>query len=163
MPITYSAPRVDRLLKRMLTATSPAGIHTFLATVVHPRLARRARDRFNKQGDEAVGGTWTPLKQSTLEIKDSMGYGSKKINERTGHLRDSVVNARPVLGTIGIGQTLNFPGNWDRPDLFYRNQQAVGAINTHEPRPVVGLEWENDVAHMLTSLQAWVVSGKGMR
>ena len=131
---------VDRMLRNMMASTTPTAIAAYLSTVVHPRLARRARERFASQGDEAVGGTWQPLQQSTLEIKKSLGYGRKKINERTGHLRDSIVDSRPVLGHNGFGETLDFPGNWDRPDLFYRHMQAAGQINTHVARAVIGTE-----------------------
>lgn len=154
---------VDRMLRNMMQSTTPTAIAAYLSTVVHPRLARRARDRFRTEGDEAVGGEWTPLAQSTLEIKKALGYGRKKINARTDLLRDSIVYSRPVLGHNGFGETLDFPGNWDRPDLFYRHMQAAGQINTHVARPVVGVDYENDVAHMMVSLQSWVVRGKGVR
>lgn len=155
--------QVERMLRNMQASLTPAAIGVYLTSVVHPRLRRRAANRFNQEGDDAVGGKWTPLRQSTLEIKAALGYGNKRINERTGHLRDSVVNARPVVGHNGLATTLDFPGNWDRPDLFWRSMQAAGLINTHEPRPVVGVTHEDDVAHMLASLTAWVVGGKGVR
>jgi hypothetical protein len=150
------------MLKGMLASLTPASMGVYLSTVVHPRLARRARERFRSEGDEAVGGKWAPLSEATLEIKEHLGYGRKKINERTGHLRDSIVESKPVLGHNGFGETLDFPGNWDRPDLFLRNMQAAGMLKG-PARPVVGSDYENDVAHMLTTLQAWVVTGKGAR
>ena len=159
--VSVQKVRVDRMLRGMLISTSPASISTYLGTILHPRLARRARERFAAQGDDAVGGPWKPLAASTLEIKASMGFGGRGINVRTGHLRDSVINASPILGHNAYGQTLNFPGNWDRPDLFYRNLQAAGAINTFVARPVVGVSLENDVAHMLSSLQQWIIRGAG--
>lgn len=152
---------VDRMLKNMMASTTPTAIATYLSTVVHPRLARRARERFRTEGDDAVGGKWVPLKQSTLEIKKSLGFGRQKINVRTGHLRDSIIDSQPVLGHNAFGETLDFPGNWDRPDLFYRHMQAAGMYNT--ARPVLGVEYEDDVAHMMISLQSWVVRGKGAR
>jgi hypothetical protein len=157
--VNVNSISVDRMLRNMMASTTPTAIAAYLSTVAHPRLARRARERFQSEGDDAVGGKWVPLKQSTLEIKSALGYGRKKINERTGHLKDSIVNSRPVLGHNGFGETLDFPGNWDRPDLFHRHMQAAGAYNT--ARPVLGLEYENDVSHMMVSLQQWVVRGKG--
>jgi hypothetical protein len=158
--VTYQ--RVDRMLRQMQFSTSPTSIAAFLGGTVLPRLQRRAKARFDTQGDDAVGGTWEPLSAATLEIKANLGFRDKKINQRTGHLMDSIVTARPVLGHNGYGTTLDFPGNFDRPDLFLRNMQAAGEL-AGPARPVVGVELESDVAHMLSSLQAWVVQGKGAR
>lgn len=160
--VTIKFERVDRMLRQMQLSTSPASIAAFLAGTVHPRLARRARARFNSEGDDAVGGTWQPLSAATLEIKANLGFRDKGKNRRTDHLMDSIVESRPVLGHNGYGTTLDFPGNFDRPDLFLRNLQAAGQLRG-PARPVVGVSLENDVAHMLSSLQAWVVQGKGSR
>ncbi|URG17386.1 head-to-tail connector protein [Rhodococcus phage Mbo2] len=160
--VSVNSARVDRLLKTLINNTSDAILSTALAGSIHQHLQRRMVKRFAAGGDDA-SGTWTPLSEATLEIRQSLGFtrGDRKgqINVRTGHMKDQLTKSKPDVSVTPVAVALSFPGNGisERPDMFHRTQQALG--NRRGPaRPTLAYN-ETDVAVILTSLAKAVGRG----
>lgn len=89
----------SRLARMEYMLTGPV-IGTMLHTLAVPLLREDAKRRFATQG-ASDGAKWRPLRQSTLEIRRSKGFGPGPINVRTGLLRD--------FTTTALGQTVSTP------------------------------------------------------
>ena len=93
--------RVDKMLAKLTMSLSPTSMSAFLGTVVFQHLSRRARERFDKEGDDAVG-TWVPLEKAPKTLRESGIRRQARINVRTGHLEDSSLTASRVLRTWAL-------------------------------------------------------------
>lgn len=152
-----SARKLITLAEQRVSVSALAG---HMAGVIQPYLSRRARARFKMGGDDASGGAWTPLSESTKRVRKSLGYGAEKpINIRTGHMRDTIVGAKPDVVSTDTVTTLAFPGNgiMGRPDMFHRGQQTIG--NRSGPaREVVAVD-KTDIAQVLSYMSKFIVGG----
>lgn len=135
----------EAILTRLESGVSIQGMAAFLGTVVGPYLQRRASSRFAREGDDAVGGKWEPLRQSTVAIRESMGYGgSHPINRRTGELERYITQGRGDVVLSSEFAQLDFPssripsGELGKKLEYAQTGRAAGNIPS-VPRPVLGL------------------------
>ena len=149
---------VFRTLDKLDLTLSPASIAGFLKNFVVSYLQGRAEQRFAMEGDDA-SGKWAPLKQSTIAIRQSEGYGAGPINVRTGELREYVVG-NPGTISMDVGATLEWPtGLPDSGDMFFKYRVAQsGTMNGRVPaRPVAAISFHDMVA--INALLGGFISG----
>lgn len=153
---------VEQMLLALDTALNPEAIALFLGAEVGPWLEQRARARFANEGDDAVG-KWAPLKQSTVDIRQSQGYGAGPINYRTGELEEFITGSGNSVIPTPWGAELTFPGAspiGEMEEKVSTAQQGKGYPST-VPRPVLGLS-ETDLVFVLTAL-AFHIEGTGRK
>jgi hypothetical protein len=96
-------------LQRLYDRMSIPGLERFLITHTHPFLQSRASNRFDNEGDDAVG-QWVPLGPATQAIRSALGYGSSHpINVRTGEMRGFVTGSAVDIVGGADSVTLFFP------------------------------------------------------
>jgi len=150
--IIVSASGVDagalKMLDRLNSILSPFGIAGWMNSVVQPKIQHSARERFASEGAD-VGG-WEPLKESTLRIRESKGFPPGPINERTGRLKEYIVQNEGTIGHDGLGTIFSWP---TPPPLAgtdlaysYGTAQAGSQHWGTEPRPVAAITFEDVVA-----------------
>lgn len=138
--------------------TSPAGLSTFLGTVVDPYVRARIDQRFAGEGDD-VTGRWHPLTRATEMIRASKGFPpAHPINVRTDKMHSFLVNTPGDLKPNPVGATLEHP----RPtDPLTERKIQVAQMGTKRPftppRPVLGYN-ENDMLFITSSLAAWLIA-----
>jgi hypothetical protein len=154
------------MLAGIEVAISPPSLAGWLSTEMTPFLRHRARMRFAAEGDDTVG-RWHPLRESTNEIRESMGYPrAHPINRRSGELEDYIVNSPADVRVAGVGAELTFPGvspgSGELEDKVWTAQEGRGFGGTHVdrdphtiPRPVLGLG-APDLEFALVGLNGWV-------
>lgn len=148
-------------MNKIMKAISPTGIAGFLGGPVHQNLQRRASRRFKAEGGSEVGGSWAPLRPSTMEIRQNMGFPpSGPINRRTGRLEEYITGTPPNISVGPWGGGLLFPGGrMDREILEKVGTAQAGKSDPSTPaRPVLGMNHE-DMAQTLTALGYWIYSG----
>lgn len=156
---------VQGMLKRLDTTLNPVAVAGFLGAVVDPYLRRRAKQRFANEGDDAVGGGWVPLAESTQHIRAAQGYGATgPINRRTGDLYDYIVNSPSNVTVLPIGATLEMKPSKPTGELakkVRRAQMGDKGNRAQRPtprRPVAAING-SDLTFILTSL-AGAIKGR---
>lgn len=148
-------------LRRLERRLMPAALGAWLETRVVPILQDRARVRFARGGDDAVGG-WKALQPSTIQIRTtgSIDYGATPINVRTGQLREYITRGQGRTVMTGLGATLRYPGNSPTGILKEKVTTAQRGKNTPRTpaRPVIGMN-ENDSIRILTALSVYIQLG----
>lgn len=146
---------VTEMLRRIDQSLSPVGLEFFMKQSVEPWLQSRARDRFQDEGDDAVG-TWEPLKQSTVMIRGQR-YGEHPINRRTGELEDYITQSPGDAHELGSGAVLVYPGNKASGELLQKVETAQRGKPSPStvPRPVLGMN-ETDLAFVLGGLAKFI-------
>lgn len=153
--------QVMRMLSRIGATISPPSLGTWLGTQVDPWVRRRARERFQKEGDD-VTGPWAPLKAATQHIRQQQGYGSSHpINKRTGQLEQYITGGPNRITIFASGATLTLPGRPPRGELKTKVETAQGGkpFPSTVPRPVMGLN-ERDLLAVLTDLSLFIAVGQ---
>lgn len=142
-------------LFRLQALLSPVGMSAFLGTTIGPYLAKRAKERFQSEGDD-VTGAWTPLKPATIAIRESEGYGAGPINRRTGELENWVVRGGWNAYPTGFGASMEFPKKKPSGELKAKVETAQKGrqFPNTVARPVLGVN-EQD----LIFFQAALMSG----
>ena len=155
---------VQRMLSILDTALNPIAIAGFLGAVVDPYLRKRARARFDSEGDSAVGGGWKPLAEATQTIRESLGYGAAHpINRREDDLLRYVTQEDGSTLIHPFGASLTLPGTapvGKTGDKFKGAQQG-GVTELGRPypaRPVLGMD-ESDLIFVLTALAGHIKKG----
>lgn len=130
-----------RLAKLEYMLTGPA-ITSLLHVGVVPMLRADAQERFATEG-ASDGRKWRPLKDSTIRIRDELGFPAGPINVRTGTLKSYVTTALGNTVTAGDYSQVTWPGTlpMDRSKLKYALATAQnGASSPSTPaRPVINL------------------------
>lgn len=149
---------VDRLLRRVEKAISPAALAAFLGGPVHKHFQDEIVERFAIEGD-SKSGSWPWLSDATEEIRASQGFDPEgPINQRTGQLLDFVAT-QYELGRIQSGAELHVPGkpadSTLAEKLLHAQQGATsnplpGAGPT-PPRPVLAVD-ETDMEAIMVLL-----------
>lgn len=135
-------------LERLDGVISPLGLGGFINSIVQPKIQSSARERFASEGQD-VGG-WEPLKESTLRFREAQGFPPGPINERTGRLREYIVENQGTVAYDGLGTFFS----WPTPppiagsDLAYSYATAQsGSSRWRTPaRPVAAISFEDMVA-----------------
>lgn len=148
---------VQAMLLHMQTKLAPPAIGAFLQTVVDPYLRGRVSERFDSEGDD-VTGRWAPLGAATQAIRQQQGFGaSSPINERTGEMKDYLLNTPSSLSFNPIGATLTYPGMLPGGELLDKLNTAQNGRTTPPtvPRPVLGVN-TTDLAAVLASMAYYI-------
>lgn len=147
---------VKEMLRRVEVALSPVGLETFMKQIVEPWLQSRARDRFQDEGDDAVGA-WLPLKPATVAIRSQRWGGEHPINRRTGELENYITQSTANVAPLGAGVVLTYPGDKATGELIKKVETAqVGRIAPSTmPRPVLGMN-ETDLTVVLGGLAKFI-------
>jgi hypothetical protein len=153
--------QVDGIIKHLENKIEPAGLSTFLQTVVDPFIRNRIDQRFSSEGDD-VSGKWHPLAQATQMIRASYGFPpDHPINKRTGKLHAQLVGHNSDVKPNGFGATLTHPAPGVLDPLTTKKlttaQSGSSRPNT-QPRPVIGVN-ENDLLFVTSSLTAYLIQG----
>jgi len=157
-----NSQQVEAMLDHLDRALDPTMIGgRFLATTVNPYIRMRARNRFASEGDDAVGGRWTPLKAATENFRTQAGYGgAHPINRRTGEL-EAYITSSPLDIRIepAIGATLVMPGNPpSNSELRKKVATAQKGDSRTAARPVMAVD-ATDLGFVLTGLVECVTRG----
>lgn len=139
LTIDLRARTVEVALARIQLGTSPPALALFMNNRARPYLQRRALERFMNEGDDA-SGKWKPLAPSTRTTRRNQGFGPEHpINERTGFMKRTILDARGQVGMDPVGVTMMWPGvNPSGDDKFRFWQAQHGNLRTGAPaRPVV--------------------------
>lgn len=155
---------VQAMLQTIDSALSPVGLAAFLYGSVGPWVKQRAEARFTNEGDD-VTGPWAPLKQTTVDWRESQGFGGEHpINRRTGELEEYITQGNiQVTATAGAG-VMKFPGDAPRSKSLtekMRTAQKGRVSPSTVARPVLGLN-ERDLGVVMTML-AFHIEHEGMR
>lgn len=148
---------VNAMIEKIDLALSPVGLELFMQTIVEPWLQERAENRFNNEGDSAVG-SWAPLSPATEMIRSQKGYGADHpINKRTGQLEDYITQTPARTTQLGAGASLTFPGVKATGEL--ENKVKVAQVGSRYPatvpRPVLGMN-EDDLLFVLGGLAKFI-------
>lgn len=143
---------VIRSLDNLITLMSPQGAAAFLGSTIGPYLSKRAKERFQGEGDD-VTGAWAPLKPATITIRQESGFGAGPINRRTGELEEYVVDGGWFAYPTGFGASMRFPGKDASGELKRKMETAQKGRKSPNTvaRPVIGVN-ENDLIFLQTSL-----------
>lgn len=153
--------QVMRMLERLNTTLQPASIGSWLGMKVDPWIRQRARERFQKEGDD-VSGPWAPLKASTQRMRVQQGYGpSHPINRRTGELENYITGGPNRISISTIGATLTTPGRPPSGELKTKVETAQHGkvMPSTVARPVMGVN-EKDLLAVLTELSLFISVGQ---
>lgn len=149
------------MMTRLETSLAPAGIGAWLGGAVSPYLAKRAKNRFQSEGDD-VTGKWEPLSGPTQHIRESQGYGAAHpINHRTGRLEQYITGSPNRISIHSLGATLTFPGKAPVGEMHTKVKTAQrGKLDPRTPpRPVLGVN-ETDLLAVMTSLSLYISQGQ---
>jgi hypothetical protein len=154
--VTVDNKDVLEALDNLIFLLSPIGAAAFLGVNIGPYLSRRAKERFESEGDD-VTGPWAPLKPSTVAIRQNEGYGGTgPINHRTGELENWVVQSGWNAYPTGFGATMRYPKKEPQGQLRDKVTTAQTGRTKTAPsatkRPVLGLN-EADLLFYQASLQ----------
>lgn len=141
--------QVEHMLHRLDIAISPKGLATFLQGEVDPYLRGRADERFAEEGDDVVG-QWAPLKEATVAIRASQGYGPEHpINVRTGELEEYITQGNAATTIFPWGAGITLPGTPPSGELLDKMMRAQAGDERTVPRPVLGMNQNDTVAVLL--------------
>lgn len=156
--LTGDAAYVEKLLDHLEQKLGPAGLTSFLSMSVYPYLLKRAKERFQNEGDSAVG-KWAPLAPATEVIRQQMGYGGKHpINVRTGELERYITQGTvtSAVQATPAGAFLQHPARKPTGRLAKKlkgAQQGDPTAGFHgaPPRPVLAMD-EVDLGYVMVEL-----------
>lgn len=152
------AAHFNALLAELHLKVSPAGLTTFLNTIVDPFIRSRIDERFASEGDD-VTGAWSPLTVATAMIRASQGISpDHPINVRTSKMRDYLVNTQSDVKPTGFDAVLSHPPPTGDAKLNEKIKTAqMGSTSPRTPpRPVIGLN-QNDLLFVTSELVIYLV------
>jgi hypothetical protein len=144
------------LIMHLASRLSNAGLRLFLSGHVLPHLREEIEESFATETDPE-DESWLSLAEATITIRESKGYGSGPINQRTGELKNFIMR-NSFLGEIGGAFVLQIPGQNASGELGHKMQVAAGADPKFSARPILGLT-ENDLAFVVGSMNTWIIGG----
>jgi len=151
---------VDEKLGRLFEVLQPGAIESWLGEVLDTQLHNRVKNRFAKEGDDAVG-RWAPLTLATQMIRANAQFGAAHpINVRTGELKSFVEDSPGRVELDTLGATLTLPGSQPGGELGKKFAGAQQGEGTAPPRPVLGMNSKDTIAAM-TALELYIRTGVG--
>lgn len=148
------------MLSRLEQALTGPSLHAFLMAGVEPYLRSRAKQRFDSEGDKAVGGKWAPLKPYTQRVRVDAGYGPMHpINKRTGALESYITQGSNEFRTSAISAALLMPGKGGTKDQkkAFETAQIGRRWPLTAPRPVLALD-QQDMIEVMVALGGFITS-----
>ena len=110
---------------------SPASMVGFLNDKVDPFITKEISDRFQNEGDSAVG-RWAPLSPTTEQIRMDMGFAPFPINERSGELRRALEHDRNFRAMVD-GASMDVPGAYE-PESVRNKIKTAQQGSTNNPK-----------------------------
>jgi len=157
--VRIDTAQVQAIMAILQARLSSPGLHGWLHGVMVPFLQNRAINRFANEGDE-VTGKWTPLKASTVMIRQAHGHpGDHPINVRTGQMRNFIVAAPgSTKGSAGYA-ALTWPGPVPTGKMMTKVQTAqVGNPGANTvARPILGVG-PNDSIFAIAALTQYLLA-----
>lgn len=144
---------VQAMLSHLETKLLSPAVGAWLTAEVQPYLQERLKQRFDAEGDDVVG-KWVPLTAATEAIRTSQGFpAAHPINDRTGELRNYLLNTPGAVNMSPAGATLTMPGTPASGELADKLKTAQSGRDNPltVPRPVLGMN-EADLAAVLTMM-----------
>ena len=159
------------LLDAVSISTAYYSLADWMRTQASPLMAASIVERFGDNGGGGIYGTWPPLAESTIRIKEALGAADPEApNDRTQDMLNSMVTDHLVT-TDPLGATMVIPGNIS-DDLLRRKLEVAargypqgpgdlmpGAYTP--PRPVAVID-AVDVAMLMFSLQVHIMETVSM-
>jgi len=181
MTIMVDEHEVQAALQALWWAVSGSSLRRFHIVATSPMLRERARERFQNEGDSAVG-SWQELTESRQDIREHAGFPrDHPINHATGELENFILNSPDDI-TWGAGWAAFYlPRNTRSPRLVGKmvTAQQGRPAGHHMPvgwgpgngvkypksvatpaRPVVGLDM-TDMAHLIGALEIFIAGEVG--
>lgn len=147
---------LESTLVRLDSALSPEALAGFLQLKVGPYLRRRAKQRFESEGDDA-SGKWAPLQPSTAAVRAAGPWAvgaEHPINKRTGELEEYITGSTSESWPHGLGASLRYPGRTSRGKGLSQKVETAQAGRSKPatvPRPVLAVS-ERDLSFVMTEL-----------
>jgi hypothetical protein len=161
--LTGDAAYVTKMITHLDAKLGPQGLTAFLSLTVFPYLTKRAKQRFQGEGDDVVG-KWTPLAPTTEVIRQAMGYGgAHPINVRTGELERYITqgSVQASVQASPAGAFLQHPASPPQGKLKSKLKTAQQGDPKFgrgvPPRPVLGMN-EADLGFVMAELAFYVGS-----
>jgi hypothetical protein len=155
--VTVEDEIVLKLLNSVEHALTPPQLERFLSDEVKPYLRERAEQRFDRHGDDAVGGRWLPLSPKTIEL-----HGPHDPNVLTGDLHDFITAGTVRTGQQPMGASLELPGpgtslNEKKVKVAQMglNPNPISNFRAIPARPVLGVN-ERDTRRILERFGTWL-------
>lgn len=162
--IEVESKMVERVLNSVWFALSGPNLEHWLDTKAHPHFAEEIDMRFAVEGDRK-SGSWQPLEESTVRIREQQGFGPDPINVRTGQLEDFVSNEYETR--VGDGWAImDLPGESPNPVTAAKLETAQrGRAPGENPitasgtpaRPVLAVD-ETDMMALLEGLSVHIIT-----
>lgn len=154
----------QHLLDDVMLAVSTPSLMEFLQDDASDFFRNDIESRFVEEGD-VKSGFWPPLSESTVRIREELGYGSEPINRRTDDMFEFLTGPYQVFGGAGWAE-LQIPGNPPDPIMQRKLQTAASGSppgnnplfpnSATPPRPVLAVS-EMDLARLLEMLQIHII------
>lgn len=161
------ATGVEYMLKHLERCFSPIGMTDFFNNDVTPYLRERAKQRFEGEGDDAVG-QWAPLKETTRWIRaNGRNRGewpdispAHPINVRTHDMETYITQGRGDVLVTGASASLFYPQRRTptRKGLDRKVRRAQTGGGNTVPRPVLGVSL-TDLNFIVTKLAFFIQRG----
>lgn len=156
---------VEAAIDGIMRSIEPIGLNEFLQELVKPFMQNQMINRFSSNGGGEIGGAWAPLEESTIAIRNALGYyEDDAVNERSGQLLDHMLTS--TISETGEGSQMVIPEESSNTELNRKLRTAQsgyvqgpsdmipGAYTP--PRPVLDLGLV-DVEQILAMLQVHIV------
>lgn len=173
--VSVEADSVEQLIGAVVQAVSPPALKFFMEDQVAEYFRDQVVSIFADLGGSGVpGGTWAPLTETTIKIREQLGYmDDMAINYRTGRLFDWAITHSSEMD--GFGAWLQMP---DWGSSYASDEDMVKKLFTAQkgwtqgpnemipdahtpPRPVLFIEPGDEIAvHAMLQIHIaeWVAS-----
>ena len=162
---------VRALLEAVTISTSSYSLADWMRMQASPLMAASIVERFGDNGGGGIYGTWPPLAESTIRIKEALGVSDPEaINDRTQDMLASMTTDHLILADP-TGATMMIPGNI--ADDVLRQKLTVAAKGWVQgpgdlfpgavtpPRPVAVID-SIDATMLLVSLEFHIMETVSM-
>lgn len=159
--IVFIVDKIDAELAidSKINALSGHSLGEFFDEIAVPWFIERAEDRFEGEGDDAVGA-WAPLRFPTRAVRKDAGYGATgPINVRTGKLKEYVLDSQGDVRSTGSSASLKWPDATPRglTGTKVRTAQRGSKTSNTVARPVIAMN-ETDYQQVTTALTSWIAA-----
>lgn len=153
--VSVDGREADLLMRAIESTLMGSTLMDYLQDFMAPYMRRRAAERFAAEGDEA-SGTWQPLKDATVEIREKAGFpGEHPINKRTGELEAFMTRGNIDYTIQGNAASMFFPGRTsgelaEKVKTAQRGKEKPATV----ARPVAAVS-AVDMAYFMNNFSFW--------